>query len=814
WAMDFTGNLARIRASIDAARDAHATYRLGPELEIPGYGCEDHFLEPDTFAHSWEAIASLVASGHTDGLLVDVGAPVLHRGVAYNARVLLANRRVLLVRPKMALADDGNYREARYFRAWTPRSRPLDEYLLPPCMTALMGQATAPIGDAAVAMPGGVVVACEACEELWTPQAPHIAYAALGVHLIGNGSGSHHELRKMARRQELLRGATAKTGGVYAYANQRGCDGGRLYYDGGALVAVNGHLVAGATDPHFGIGEDVRLAVAAVDVGEVIATRLGRASCAVQASLPSVALPVLLTYTATELRLPCGKGGEGKDQLLRADDDFTLTLSEADARRRGLTLAAPQTPPPEAVEEEIGRGPACWLWDYLRRSGSSGYMLPLSGGADSAATAAIVGAMCQMATAAAAEAPGGVVATDVRRLLRLPAGEPTPTDPRVLARALLHTAYMASARASSAETRERAAAVAADVGAYHVGVDISAIVTAAVEAVAGVLGVAAAAAEVVIGGRESARASPQPPPLTPRFRADGGTTAENIALQNVQARLRMVLTYLLAQLLPWARSRAAGGPTDSSLRPLLVLGSANVDEALRGYLTKYDCSAADVNPIGGVAKADLAAFLMWAARPVAEGGLGYPSLAGVAAAAPTAELEPVPEGETGAAAPARQTDEADMGCTYAELGVFGRLRSLGRCGPVAMFRRAYAMALASGRAGVSGGAGVDGAGGGGGASFLAGASAREVAARVKFFWTAYAANRHKMTTLTPAYHAEGYSPEDNRFDLRPFLYNVRWPWQFRQMDALVAEATAAEKMAADAAAVTQRLAQEPPNGSP
>ena len=31
---------------------------------------------------------------------------------------------------------------------------------------------------------------------------------------------------------------------------------------------------------------------------------------------------------------------------------------------------------------------------------------------------------------------------------------------------------------------------------------------------------------------------------------------------------------------------------------LLVLGSANVDEGLRGYLTKYDCSSADINPIG------------------------------------------------------------------------------------------------------------------------------------------------------------------------------------------------------------------------
>jgi NAD+ synthase (glutamine-hydrolysing) len=41
-----------------------------------------------------------------------------------------------------------------------------------------------------------------------------------------------------------------------------------------------------------------------------------------------------------------------------------------------------------------------------------------------------------------------------------------------------------------------------------------------------------------------------------------------------------------------------------------VLGSANVDESLRGYLTKYDCSAADLNPIGGICKADLRSFIV------------------------------------------------------------------------------------------------------------------------------------------------------------------------------------------------------------
>ena len=28
--------------------------QVGPELEIPGYGCEDHFFELDTVDHSWE----------------------------------------------------------------------------------------------------------------------------------------------------------------------------------------------------------------------------------------------------------------------------------------------------------------------------------------------------------------------------------------------------------------------------------------------------------------------------------------------------------------------------------------------------------------------------------------------------------------------------------------------------------------------------------------------------------------------------------------------------------------------------------------
>jgi len=91
----------------------------------------------------------------------------------------------------------------------------------------------------------------------------------------------------------------------------------------------------------------------------------------------------------------------------------------------------------------------------------------------------------------------------------------------------------------------------------------------------------------------------------------------------------MVLAYLWAQLLPTFRGRKGGGS-------LLVLGSANVDEALRGYLTKYDCSSADINPIGGISKTDLKSFIAWA-RTIFD----LPILSSFLTAVPTAELEPI-----------------------------------------------------------------------------------------------------------------------------------------------------------------------------
>ena len=45
WALDFDGNQERVQRSIAEAKRQGATYRVGPELELTGYSCEDHFLE-------------------------------------------------------------------------------------------------------------------------------------------------------------------------------------------------------------------------------------------------------------------------------------------------------------------------------------------------------------------------------------------------------------------------------------------------------------------------------------------------------------------------------------------------------------------------------------------------------------------------------------------------------------------------------------------------------------------------------------------------------------------------------------------------
>ena len=106
-----------------------------------------------------------------------------------------------------------------------------------------------------------------------------------------------------------------------------------------------------------------------------------------------------------------------------------------------------------------------------------------------------------------------------------------------------------------------------------------------------------------------------------------------------------------------------------------------------------------------------------------------------------------------------QVDEDEMKMTYSELEVYGHLRRSQRCGPVSMFQKLLGM-------------------------WSDRMTPIEIAEKVKAFFTYYAINRHKTTTLTPSYHATIHAVDDRRYDHRPFLYNSAWRWQFQQMDEL------------------------------
>ena len=81
-----------------------------------------------------------------------------------------------------------------------------------------------------------------------------------------------------------------------------------------------------------------------------------------------------------------------------------------------------------------------------------------------------------------------------------------------------------------------------------------------------------------------------------------------------------------------------------------------------------------------------------------------------------------------------------MGMTYAELDIYGRLRKVSKSGPLSMFERLLYI--------------------------WPDMPAREIARKVKTFFYYYSVNRHKLTVLTPSYHAENYGTDDNRYDLR------------------------------------------------
>ena len=119
-------------------------------------------------------------------------------------------------------------------------------------------------------------------------------------------------------------GATSKCGGLYIYSNQRGCDGGRLYFDGSSLIALNGEVLA--QTPQFCL-TDVEVATATVDLEEVVRHRSSRPSFLRQSAEKKAGRAV-----RAETSLDVGPGATRQERATTQSCELKISTPEEEVR--------------------------------------------------------------------------------------------------------------------------------------------------------------------------------------------------------------------------------------------------------------------------------------------------------------------------------------------------------------------------------------------------------------------------------------------------------------------------------------------------
>src|SRR5450432_1448386 len=244
------GNRANIIAAMEEARAQGVSVLCLPELCITGYGCEDAFLSPGTHAMALCVLSEILP--YARGLVVSVGLPLFHSKAIYNTCALLVDGEIAGFVAKRALAGDGIHYEPRWFKPWPAGAR---------TTTHVLGQ-DVPLGDIYFDC-SGIRIGFEICEDAWVAQRRGAELALTGVDLILNPSASHFAFGKQEIRRRLVLEGSRAFGVSYVYANLLGNEAGRAIYDGDALIATAGKLVAQAR--RFGFGNHALIS-ALVDV--------------------------------------------------------------------------------------------------------------------------------------------------------------------------------------------------------------------------------------------------------------------------------------------------------------------------------------------------------------------------------------------------------------------------------------------------------------------------------------------------------------------------------------------------------------------
>ena len=536
--LDWKGNRDRILAAVEEAHSAGTQLLLLPELAITGYGCEDMFYAEYVQQQALESLFELAPA--TQGMVVVVGLPLMvesnGKSTRFNAAAIIDDGEVAGFYCKQFMADDGIHYEPRWFKPW-PRGVI--------SQIPFAGQSY-PVGDLLFDW-GSIRLGIEVCRDAWVEDRPARQMKSESVGLILNPSASHFAFGKQDIRRQLIKQGSALIGGAYAYVNLLGNESGRSIYDGGSLFASQGEMVI--EGKRFSYQDH--------------------------------------TLTIVTMAVPTCKTKNDSKRIVQ------LTHKPGDLEEAATKI---HNQPPATKEEELARTVPLGLFDYLRKTRSRGFVLSLSGGADSSAVAVMVSLMVEQA----------IVELGIKQFAdRLGISDHIKSSLTIkeIVATLLTTVYQSTVN-SSETTREAASNVAAEVGANHHEWAVDSLIDGYVERATEAL------------GHE----------LTWK--------TDDLALQNIQARVRAPGVWMIA-----------------NVKNCLLLTTGNRSEASVGYMTMDGDTAGGLAPLAGIDKAYLREWLRWLELNSAEGIRSYPSLSYVNAQQPTAELRP---DET------NQTDEADL----------------------------------------------------------------------------------------------------------------------------------------------------------
>jgi len=309
---------------------------------------------------------------------------------------------------------------------------------------------------------------------------------------------------------------------------------------------------------------------------------------------------------------------------------FNEKLSFKKVNLTSATVDFDQTPsedhpiPDENKNEIFVKAEALALFDYLRKSRSRGFVLSLSGGADSSTCALLV---AEMVRSGMEELGVEEFLTRIDRaalITKVQALQSTVEKRRFMTRHLLTCAYQGTVN-SSEETLKSARELARDIGAtfHHWLIDDE--VTSYTHKIENAL------------------------------KRDLDWEADDLTLQNIQSRARSPIIWMLA-----------------NINNALLLVTSNRSEADVGYSTMDGDTSGSIAPIAAVDKYFILEWLKWAEKK-----LDYPAIKYITRLQPTAELRPPNR---------RQTDETDL-MPYRVIVEIEKLAIKDKMSPIEVFEK-------------------------------------------------------------------------------------------------------------------------------